>query len=89
METQLKLFNIIETWEDIKNMGMVMSVDSRSRGIYGSDYYIKIKKDILNHINMHDLSELVFEKFMGAYGGSIDTKPCSDCIYFHVSAWND
>ena len=87
--TQLKLFDIIETWEDIKNMGMVMSVDSRSRGIYGVDYYIKIKKDILNHITMHDLSDIILNKFMGYYGGNINTKLCNDCIYIHVDAWND
>lgn len=86
---QKKLFNIIETWEDIKNMGMVMSVDSRSRGIYGEDYYIKIKNDILNYINMHDLSEIVSNKFMGYYGGRIEVKSCSDHIYIHVDAWND
>ena len=89
METQLKLFNQITNFEDVKNMGMVLSVDSQSRGIYGSDYYIKIKKDILNYITMHDLSELVFEKFMGAYGGRIETKPCTDYIHIHVDAWND
>lgn len=89
MEKRLKLFTLVKDYETLKNMNMVISVDSRSRGIYGNDYYIKIKKDILKHITMHDLSELVFNKFMGVYGGSIDTKPCSDCIYFHVDAWND
>ena len=86
---QKKLFTTIETWEDVKNMGMVMSVNCQNRGIYGNDYYIKIKNDILNHITMHELSEIVFNKFMGYYGGKIDTKPCTDCIYIHVDAWND
>lgn len=89
METQLKLFNSIKDYETIKNMGMVISVDSRNRGIYGNDYYIKIKKDILNHITMHELSNIVLNKFIGCYGGSINTKPCSDCIYFHVDSYND
>lgn len=84
MEKQL-----VKDYETIKNMGMVLSVNSRSRGIYGSDYYIKIKKDILNHINMHDLSEIVSNKFMGYYGGRIEAKPCANYIYFHVDAWND
>ena len=86
---QKKLFNIIETWEDIKNMNMVMSVNYQSRGIYGKDYYIKIKNDILNHITMHELSEIILNKFMGAYGGNINSKPCTDYIYIHVDAWND
>ena len=86
---QKKLFNLIKDYESIKNMGMVMSVDSRSRGIYGTDYYIKIKNDILNHITMHELSEIVFNKFMGAYGGTINTKPCTDYIYIHIDAWDD
>ena len=91
METQrqLKLFNFIRSYEDIKNMGMVMSVDSENRGIYGKDYYIKIKNDILNHITMHELSNIVFNKFMGAYGGTINIKPCTDYIYIHIDAWND
>ena len=87
--TQLKLFNIIKDYESIKNMGMVMSVDCQSRGIYGNTYHIKIKKDILNHITMHALSDIVFNKFMGVYGGSIDTKPCTDCIYITVISYND
>ena len=86
---QLRLFNQITNYDDIKNMGMVISMNSQNRGIYGNDYYIKIKNDILNHITMHELSEIVFNKFMGYYGGKIDTKPCTDCIYIHVDAWND
>ena len=86
---QLKLFNLIKDYQSIKNMGMVMSVNSQNRCIYGNDYYIRIKNDILNHITMHELSEIVFNKFMGAYGGKIDIKPCTDCIYIHVDAWND
>ena len=89
MEKQLKLFTLAKDYETLKNMGMVMSVDSRNRGIYGNDYYIKIKNDILNHITMHELSEIVFKKFMGVYGGTINTRPCTDYIYFHIDAWND
>lgn len=89
METQLRLFTLVKDYETLKNMGMVMSVNCQSRGIYGSDYYIKIKKDILNYMTMHELSEIVFDKFMGCYGGKIDTKLCTDCIYIHVDAWND
>jgi len=89
METQLKLFNIIKDYESIKNMGMVMSVNSQSRGIYGVDYYIKINKDILNHITMHELSNIILNKFIGVYGGSINIKPCTDYIYCHVDSWSD
>lgn len=86
---QKKLFNIIETWEDVKNMGMVISCESFSRGVYGCDYYIKIKNDVLNHITMHELSDMIFNKFMGCYGGRINIKPCTDYITAHVDAWND
>lgn len=86
---QKKLFNLIKDYETLKNMGMVMSVDSHSRGIYGMDYYIKIKNDILNYIDMHALSDMIFNKFMGTYGGKIEIKPCTDYIYIHVDAWND
>ena len=89
MEKQLKLFNLIKDYENIKNMGMVISVDSHSRGIYGMDYYIKIKNDILNYIDMHALSDIIFDKFMGVYGGKMDAKQYTDYIYFHVDAWND
>lgn len=86
---QLKLFTLIKDYETLKNMGMVMSVNSQNRGIYGCDYYIKIKKDILNHIDMHELSDMILNKFMGCYGGNINTKVYNDFIYCHVDAYND
>lgn len=86
---QLKLFTLVKDYETLKNMGMVMSVNYQSRGAYGTTYHIKIKKDILNHITMHALSDIVFNKFMGVYGGSIDTKPCTDYIYITVMSYND
>ena len=86
---QKKLFNLIKDYENIKNMGMVMSVDSHSRGIYGMDYVVKIKNDILNYITMHELGEIILNKFIGCYGGKINIKPYTDCIYCHVDAWND
>lgn len=85
---QKKLFNIIETWQDIKNMGFVISCNSQHINP-DYKYFIKINKSILEHITMHDLSNIVYNHFMGCYGGTMDERINTDAIVYNIHAWND
>ena len=77
MENQLKLFTIIETWEDIKNMGMVISINHTSGACYTNHYIVQLNNKILDFVSVENLKNIIVNHFTGYYGGRFD--------YFHIS----
>ena len=75
--TQLKLFDIIETWEDIKNNDFIISIDHASGACYTNHYIIQLKKSILELVSVQNLKNIIENKFTGYYGGRFD--------YFNIS----
>lgn len=84
---QKKLFTLIETWEDVKNMGMVISCNSQHINP-DYKYYFKISKKILDYISLKQLEEIILQKFHGCFYTTYDLKILSDCLYIKVWEWN-
>lgn len=85
---QKKLFTLIETWEDIKNMGMVISCNSQHINP-DYKYFIKLNKNILQHVTTDKILDIIKKTFIGAYGGSYSLDIFTDCIYIQAWEYND
>lgn len=75
---QKKLFSIIETWEDVKNMGMVISLHHTSGACYTNHYTIQLNKKILDFVSIENLKNIIENHFTGYYGGRFDFFNISD-----------
>lgn len=86
---QLKLFQAVETWEDIKNMGLLIKFSWSSRGKYGNDYAIRLNKNILQYVSMEKLEKIMDNNFSGYYGGFCKINILTDEIFIKYSSYND
>lgn len=85
---QKKLFTLIETWEDIKNMGYVISCNSQHINP-DYKYFIKLNKNILQHVTTDKIMNIIKNTFHGYYGGSYSLDILTDCIYIQAWEYND
>lgn len=86
---QLRLFETITNYDEIRNMGMVISVNYYSKGAWGCVYKIRLNKNILNHVSIEKLKDIIDAKFHGYYGGHIKINVLTDCLFIDYDAWND
>lgn len=88
-EKQLKLFELIEDYNTLRNMGKVKKVNFISRGAFGTDYHIYMDKSILQFMTLDKLEKIIHDKFHGYFGGHCKINILTDEILIQYSSYND